>query len=67
MGLGYNKDTLKHLVYKKPVPVEWDDEWWPTQKALAVFVRCSTGRVNACLKLNHKLRGKYVTLARYDF
>lgn len=66
MGLGYNKKTLQNLVYKKPVPVEWDGEWWPTQKSLAKFLRCSTGRVNACLKLGHKLRKKYVTLPRFD-
>jgi len=54
--------SLRNLIYKKPVPVIYDNEWFESQKELAAFVRCSTGRVNACLKLNHKLRGKRVIL-----
>jgi hypothetical protein len=61
--MGINPISLENLVHNKPIPVEWDNEWWPSQKELATFIGCSTGRVNACLHLGHRLRGHYVTLS----
>ena len=55
-----HQNSLKNLKYKEPIPVEWDNEWWESHKALADHVKCSTGRVSNCRKLGHRLRGNYV-------
>jgi hypothetical protein len=67
--MGINKKSLDNLVYpiNKNIPVEWDNEWFQSQKELALFLGVSTGRVSANLNKGWRLKGHYVKRSEFEF